>query len=253
MAAYYNEHDPFAVAWLRELIKANLIADGEVDDRDIQNVSPNDLRGFTQCHFFAGIAGWSYALRLAHWPDDRPVWTGSCPCQPFSIGGTLPAGLPKTRVISGLSGIRSSRSAALQSSLANKLREQVDEAGSILWHLTWRTVFTPLRRPIYQVRSSMRSTSVTVCGGSLPIPTPVTVDAKGSAAASELNQRFNEFNLRNWCNLNQEVAIPSGRHGSVSDGISGRVGRLRGYGNAIKPQVAAAFIQAYLEATACLA
>ena len=32
----------------------------------------------------AGIAGWSFALRLARWPDTRPVWTGSCPCQPFS-------------------------------------------------------------------------------------------------------------------------------------------------------------------------
>ena len=43
--------------------------------------------GYTQCHFFAGIGGWSYALRLAGWPDDRPVWTGSCPCQPFSGAG----------------------------------------------------------------------------------------------------------------------------------------------------------------------
>jgi len=88
VAAYYNEFDPFAAAWLRELIKAGLIADGEVDERSITDVQPNDVRGFTQCHFFAGIGGWSYALRLAGWPDDRPVWTGSCPCQPFSAAGT---------------------------------------------------------------------------------------------------------------------------------------------------------------------
>jgi DNA (cytosine-5)-methyltransferase 1 len=86
-AAYYNEIDPFAAAWLRELIKAGLIADGEVDERSIELVRPDDLRGFTQCHFFAGIGGWSYALRLAGWPDDRRVWTGSCPCQPFSSAG----------------------------------------------------------------------------------------------------------------------------------------------------------------------
>lgn len=84
MAAYYNEIDPFAAAWLRELIAKKLIADGEVDERSIKDVSAKDLDGFTQCHFFAGIAGWSLALRLAGWPDDRPVWTGSCPCQPFS-------------------------------------------------------------------------------------------------------------------------------------------------------------------------
>ena len=84
MAAYYNEFDPKAAAWLRELIKAGLIADGEVDERSIELVRPDDLRGFVQCHFFAGIGGWSYALRLAGWPDDREVWTGSCPCQAFS-------------------------------------------------------------------------------------------------------------------------------------------------------------------------
>jgi len=87
MTAYYNEHDAKAAAWLRELIAAGLIAPGEVDTRSIEDVLPNDLAGFTQCHFFAGIGVWSYALRRAGWPDDRPVWTGSCPCQPFSAAG----------------------------------------------------------------------------------------------------------------------------------------------------------------------
>lgn len=87
MAAYYNEIDIFAAEWLRNLIKAGLIADGEVDTRSIALVEPSDLKRFTQCHFFAGIAGWSHALRLAGWPDDRPIWTGSCPCQPFSVAG----------------------------------------------------------------------------------------------------------------------------------------------------------------------
>jgi DNA (cytosine-5)-methyltransferase 1 len=87
MAAYYNEIEPYAAQWLRNLIKKGLIADGEVDTRSIVDVAPDDLRGFTQCHFFAGIGGWSHALRLAGWPDDRPLWTGSCPCQPFSSAG----------------------------------------------------------------------------------------------------------------------------------------------------------------------
>jgi len=79
--AYYNENDPKAAAWLRELIAAGQIAAGEVDERSIEHVTPNDLSGFRQAHWFAGIGGWSLALRLAGWPDDRPVWTGSCPCQ----------------------------------------------------------------------------------------------------------------------------------------------------------------------------
>jgi DNA (cytosine-5)-methyltransferase 1 len=87
MAAYYNEFDPHAAAWIRELIKQKLIADGEVDERSITEVSPDDLRGFDQCHFFAGIGGWSFALRLAGIPDDYPVWTASLPCQPFSAAG----------------------------------------------------------------------------------------------------------------------------------------------------------------------
>ncbi|MGN6449627.1 MAG: DNA cytosine methyltransferase [Brucella intermedia] len=87
MAAYYNEFDKNAAAWLRELIKAGHIAPGDVDERSIEDVTPAELRGYTQCHFFAGIGVWSYALRRAGWLDDRPVWTGSCPCQPFSAAG----------------------------------------------------------------------------------------------------------------------------------------------------------------------
>jgi DNA (cytosine-5)-methyltransferase 1 len=84
---FYNEIDPFAAAWLRELIKAGHIAPGVVDERSIEDIVPDELRQYTQCHFFAGIGVWSYALRCAGWPDDRPVWTGSCPCQPYSSAG----------------------------------------------------------------------------------------------------------------------------------------------------------------------
>lgn len=87
MTAYYNENDPKAAAWLRELIKCGHIASGYVDERSIEDVTPDELTGYTQCHFFAGIGVWSYALRRAGWPDDRPVWTGSCPCQSFSAAG----------------------------------------------------------------------------------------------------------------------------------------------------------------------
>lgn len=87
MTAYYNEFDDFAAKWLQSLIAHDLIAPGDVDTRSIKEVQPDDLKGYDQCHFFAGIGGWSHALRLAGWGDDRPVWTGSCPCQPFSAAG----------------------------------------------------------------------------------------------------------------------------------------------------------------------
>ena len=85
--AYYNEFDPKAAAWIRQLIKNGMIADGEVDERSITEVTADEIRGFTQHHFFAGIGGWSYSLRLAGWADDRPVCTASLPCQPFSVAG----------------------------------------------------------------------------------------------------------------------------------------------------------------------
>jgi DNA (cytosine-5)-methyltransferase 1 len=86
-AAYYNEIDPAAAATLRELIRQGHIAPGDVDTRSIEDVPPDDLKPYTQCHFFAGFGVWSYALRLAGVPDTARVWTGSCPCQPFSAAG----------------------------------------------------------------------------------------------------------------------------------------------------------------------
>lgn len=88
MTAYYNENNPFCAAWLENLIQADCIAPGVVDSRSILEITPHDLKGFSQCHFFAGIGVWSYALREAEWSDERHIWTGSCPCQPFSNAGS---------------------------------------------------------------------------------------------------------------------------------------------------------------------
>jgi len=84
---YYNEHNPKAVQWLRALIEQGSIPAGDIDERNIQDVTPKDLAGYRQCHFFAGIGGWSLALRLAGISDEHTLWTGSCPCQPFSVAG----------------------------------------------------------------------------------------------------------------------------------------------------------------------
>lgn len=86
-ASYYNEWDASAAAWLRELINNKLIPYGYVDERSITEVTPSDLEGFTQCHFFAGIGGWPLALQLAGIPASTQLWTGSPPCQPFSVAG----------------------------------------------------------------------------------------------------------------------------------------------------------------------
>lgn len=85
--AYYNEIDPYPCQWLDNLIRMGAIENGTVDCRDIQTIDPEEVYHVKQCHFFAGIGGWSYALRLADWPKEIDVWTGSCPCQPFSQAG----------------------------------------------------------------------------------------------------------------------------------------------------------------------
>ena len=84
---YYNEYDKHPAAWLRELAMDKQIPDGIVDERSIVDVKPDELKAYAQCHFFAGIGGWPLALKIAGWPDDKPVWSASLPCQPFSTAG----------------------------------------------------------------------------------------------------------------------------------------------------------------------
>ena len=87
MRVYYNDFDPYVCQWLENLIAAAEIPPGDVDNRPIQEVQPHEVKGYQQCHFFAGVGGWSYALQFAAWPEEWPIWTGSCPCQPFSAAG----------------------------------------------------------------------------------------------------------------------------------------------------------------------
>ncbi len=242
--AYYNEIDSFAAAWLRELIRAGLIMDGEVDERDIRDVEASDLAGFTRCHFFAGIAGWDYALQLAGWPDDRPVWTGSCPCQPFSsagngkgadderhlwpefarlIGECLPATVFGEQAPSPiwLEGFACDLELEGYACGACVLRASEYEASHE-------------RRRLYWVASDASGERQPQSRKCKQDPSDYAQDAFGEA------DRFVDAVRRK--------ALPFLCRGH--DGISGRVGQVActGFGNAIVPQVGAEFIGAYLDA-----
>ncbi len=229
MTAYYNDNEPYAAQWLRNLISANLIAPGHVDERSIIDVRPSDLDGYAQCHFFAGIGGWSLALRLAGWPDDRPCWTGSCPCQPFSSAsrglgkGTLDsrhlwpyaARLIDAKRPGTFFGEQIAQAAAWQSNVGDDLEAMDYAFGSAILsavgvgkdHVRYRFFFVG--------NSNRKSKSI-------------------SAVDDQMAR------------LSQHRSQP--RSVVPADGLSTRVATLRALGNAIVPQVAAQFIAAYCEA-----
>lgn len=252
MAAYYNEIDPYAAQWLRNLIAAGHIAPGDVDERSIEDVHPNDLKPYTQCHFFAGIGVWSYALRRAGWPDDRPVWTGSCPCQPFSSAGAG-AGFDDERhlwphfhwLISELQP-------------ADLLGEQVASKGAEHWldlvqadmeamDYAFGAVAFPsagvgaphIRDRTYWVADSNSHR----CYES----NPLLLSRKQVQAGSDTSR------CMPWADV-ERVSCPDGKVRLrkpglelLADGNSGELDQLRAYGNAINAEAATQFIAAYLE------
>ena len=243
MSAYYNENDPKAAAWLRELIKADLIAPGEVDERSIEDVRPDDLKGFQQCHFFAGIGGWSYALRLAGWEDSREVWTGSCPCQPFSAAGQGKGTADDRHLWPAFYWLIS------QCSPSVVFGEQVASKDGMAWlagvqadleELGYRTAGADLCAAGIGA-PHIRQRLWWVCDSVRPRLSPGT-DEQAGVAASDM-----------WADT---ISIPCGDGKNrriepglepLVDGLPGRVGLLRGYGNAIVPQVAAEFIRAFMQ------
>jgi len=251
MSAYYNEYDHGTAVWLRELMRDGLIAKGVVDDRPIEQVSPADLRGFTQCHFFAGIGGWSRALRLAGWPDDRPIWTGSCPCQPFSSAGRR-LGFDDKRHIwpQWFRLISECRPVTV-------FGEQVDDAAS--QHDWLDRVHADLERVGYAVGASVfPAASVGAPHGRDRLY--FVADSDRSQLAPELGAGLRPGTSGGgvepcFWSARERVRCPDGKRRAVkpgvrplADGVPGYMGLMRGAGNAIVPQQAAAFIAACVEA-----
>lgn len=247
-AAYYNDNDPFMADWLENLIECGLIAYGAVDRRPIQDVAASDLDGFIQCHFFAGIGGWSWALRLANWPDDRPVWTGSCPCQPFSKAGSM-KGKNDSRhlwpywycLIA-----QCSPTIVFGEQVTSPLgRSWLDSVSSDLENLGYAVGAADLcaasvgalhkRQRLYLVAdsSSMQCHSGKDHGVCLQHEMAVLPEPRNGCAAA--NDRAVHWGV--------DQSIPF----TIPNDVSGRVGRLRGYGNAIVPDLAAEFIVAYMD------
>ena len=284
MTAYYNEIEPFAAAWLRNLIIAELIAPGDVDERSIGDVQPDDLRGYTQVHFFAGIGGWSAALRLADWADDRPVWTGSCPCQPFSVAGKR-KGLNDERHLwpEMFRLIRECRPGTVFGEQVANASTWFDGVASDLEGVGYAVgagvipacaVNAPHRRDrLWFVgdasvvrRGEGRPEHGVQCGGPAASGAGLLGDARSAGLA--VPERAPVPGARRW-QEGRAVEQPSGSFWDgaewlacgdgkarrvepsirlLVDGVfPNRVGLLRGFGNAIVPPVAAEFIAAFME------
>lgn len=249
--AYYSENDEFAALWLRNLIGAGLIAPGEVDTRSIVDVRPDDLRGFAQCHFFAGIGLWSHALRLAGWSDERAVWTGSCPCQPHSgAANVLKRGFADPRDLwpVWLALIRERCSVPV-------FGEQVDD--SVAW-------IDRMHIDLEHAGFAIGAVDLPACAEDAAHERMRTffVAYPNSAGRGEqgrplaMDPELVRIERAGGCPCigNDVTTGELGRrrrtpHGVrlLADVYPGRVGRLRAYGNAIVPSIAAQFIKAAIE------
>lgn len=275
---YYNEHDPKAAAWLRELIAGGHVPAGIVDERSITEISPDELSEYTQCHFFAGIGGWSLALELAGWPASRPVWTGSCPCQPFSSAGKANGASDDRhlwpvfrRLIAKLHPERVFGEQVAQAigfnwldGVSADLEADGYEVGAVV--LGAHSVGAPhIRQRLFWVANSTLQRIDRNGGGSIKPGRQAEQerpesDRSGTArgmgdTTSERSCRRCEDSGREspempWkgfdivdCLDGKSRRIEPGTS-PLAHGVPGRVGLLRGYGNAIVPQVAAEFVKA---------
>ncbi len=245
---YYNEFDPFAAKWLMNLAAAGKIPAGRVDDRSIKEVTGADLAGYRQCHFFAGCGGWPLALRIAGWPEESEIWTGSCPCQPFSSTGKR-RGVNDDRHLAPvfLRLISERRPATV-------FGEQVGLAAGKEW-------LSDLRAGLEAVGYEVGAADLCSAGvGAIDIrqrlywvahakdkprpqanPASVPVGTAGGAPMLDSRLRWTAMAAPNW-------ELPASWVVGSIDGVPERVVATRAFGNAINPWIAAEFVRAYLEA-----
>jgi DNA (cytosine-5)-methyltransferase 1 len=253
VTAFYNEWEEFPASRLRRLIDRGRITPGTVDTRSITEVTGDDIKGYNRCHLFAGIAGWELALRIAGWGAD-PVWTGSCPCQDFSVGNQDAPGIGGERdlwpdmyriigecrppVVFG-----EQVDAAITVGWMDRLQADMEAIGyavgfKVLPACSVGT--THIRQRIYWVASDTGSIRIKGQG------------AAGSAGEVRPGRPYSPMDLQSILDgpYSGRDGLPQPLLRSVSDGLpDGLAGMIKAVGNAIVPGIAAEFIRSFMEAT----
>ena len=248
MPAYYNEIDPYAAQWLRNLIDAGHIARGDVDERSIVDVRADDLRSYEQCHFFAGFGGWGRALRLVEWPDDYPVWTGSCPCLPLSSAGQRKGHADERHLWPAFYGLIAERSPSIV------FGEQVASKDGREW-------LSGVRADLETVGYACGAADLCAAGAGAPQIRqrlywvahspgfrPRPSQSRDGEAQAERRWAHDPSSDRRFTDSAGNVyRIPESDVPFVVDGFPGILDQIRAIGNAIYPPLAAEFIAAYRE------
>lgn len=254
MTAFYNECDPFPAGKLRRLIERERITPGTVDARSITEVTGDDIKGHNRCHLFAGLAGWELALELAGW-GTRPVWTGSCPCQDFSVGNQDAPGIGGSRdlwpdmyrlieeqrppVVFG-----EQVDAAIAGGWMDRLQADMEKIGyavgfAVLPACSVGT--THIRQRLYWVAAD---------AGSFRMPGQSTAGSPGEVRPG---RAYWPVDLQSVIDspYGARDGMPKPMLRSGRDGLpDGLAGLIRCVGNAIVPQLAAEFVKAFMECQA---
>ncbi len=273
MSAYYNDNDKQCVAWLKELTAQGALPKGDVDDRSIREIKGYELVGYDQCHFFAGIGGWAYALELALW--NGPVWTGSCPCQPFSAAGKRKGTADERHLWPEFHRLiaECKPPTVFGEQVASKdgrkwlagVFDDLEDAGYAVAgaDLCAAGVAAPhIRQRLYWVADAdgRSESDRDVQRSRQHRQQPQDGRAGGVGDTDDTRSQGRRINIGEhtdqriaWspsdtlqCTDGKARRIEPGSF-PLAHGVPARVGRLRGYGNAIVPQVAAQFIGAYLD------
>ena len=242
MKAYYNDTDRFCCDWLSNLMDKGLITPGRIDDRSIVDITGDDVSGYDRVHFFAGIGGWDHALNLAGW--NGPVWTGSCPCQPFSVTGKGKAADDERHLWPAwFSLIRECKPAIV-------FGEQVEAAIGWGW---LDAVFAGLEAEGYACGAAV----LPACGVGAPhIRQRLWFMGHANGVGCKGSDILQQGRSGSWWASADYLPCTDGKARPVepgtfplAHGAPARVVRLRGYGNSLCAPQAQAFIEAYMELT----